>query len=708
MPKGDSREYADIDFRINLLYDAVYNESSENVYSIKPIIKKNIELINIKEPPEFDHSNVFDDAEIDYVGKNMSNWMFTRKSQESKYLSTLEFGIYDGYGNVNDLSRKELYNPAVHYMLSEIVLNEKFKQILLPIMFFDITYDEIKKLKNVIFEKMEKHITPTTKMYVFATERYFNMITLREYIETQFEKITIDHWRSIFFQVFYGLAKLTERSHKFRHNMLNLDAIRIYKISPEIEKYKFGTVDFAVSTMGLEVKITNFFYCSYSDYVKNRDSNIKSDNPYYDVHYFIGSIYHLLNKDKYDIPEYLKNFISDMIPEDLLPNINTDFTGLDERNFEAKSYPIVAPSMIIKKNNFFSKFITEDIMDLSASPVSSENKRITIKSLEGSRSPTDNFSDYSEKTEELFNREKISNYNSNRTNMISGIRRVIIPGYKQNIDLSVSEGGSILDSAERMHKNNVSESRNTESVFTKSKLKRQSEKKVSDSDSRTINLSDTANNSSDELSRAIADLQREHEEKKKNKKSMKSKKSRHQKRQKSSSSDSSTTQRSSSSSVVNHNADISKLDNKFAKQLDGIPANYTGEVPDHILSKLPSLGGESGPINFGQGGLSGLGGLPMMPPNMSQGGLGGLPMMPPNMSQGGLGGLPMMPPNMSQGGPQGGLPMMQNFGQFGGNESGISSLPLLPQSGEQSLQSGGGQQLYKFAEDKSKQKDFFF
>ena len=43
-------EYDNIDFRINLLFDALYDKSNSNCYELKPIIKKNLSLLDLKEP----------------------------------------------------------------------------------------------------------------------------------------------------------------------------------------------------------------------------------------------------------------------------------------------------------------------------------------------------------------------------------------------------------------------------------------------------------------------------------------------------------------------------------------------------------------------------------------------------------------------------------------------------------------------------------
>ena len=51
-------EYDNIDFRTNILFDACYVKKPLECYKFDPIIKKNISLIDIKEPIDFDQSNI--------------------------------------------------------------------------------------------------------------------------------------------------------------------------------------------------------------------------------------------------------------------------------------------------------------------------------------------------------------------------------------------------------------------------------------------------------------------------------------------------------------------------------------------------------------------------------------------------------------------------------------------------------------------------
>ena len=125
MSGENNNEYDHIDFRINVIYDAVYSNTPSQ-YIFNPIVRSTITLQNIKEPDDFDYSHVFD-AKLEFTNK-YNNRLYYKRQSDTSHPCTLSFGRYHGMGNVNDLGRGELYNPTIHYLLSELVINEKFKQ----------------------------------------------------------------------------------------------------------------------------------------------------------------------------------------------------------------------------------------------------------------------------------------------------------------------------------------------------------------------------------------------------------------------------------------------------------------------------------------------------------------------------------------------------------------------------------------------------
>jgi hypothetical protein len=191
------------------------------------------------------------------------------------------------------------------------------------------------------------------------------MYTLKEYIYDNISTITSDDIKNILFQIYITLAKLNERFNKFRHNKLNLDAIRLYiKLEPSDNIYKIGGNQYKLSNNKVEIKITDFDY-SYnsSDYLINNNpyiflNNLTIENPYYDINYITNLVYLYLEllKDKNEninnIIKELKNLFNEIIPEKYRINkIDKieNFNGMNEEQYIKNNDISITPYSIIKK-----------------------------------------------------------------------------------------------------------------------------------------------------------------------------------------------------------------------------------------------------------------------------------------------------------------------------------------------------------------------
>jgi len=482
-------EYDNLDFRLNLLYDATYGNKTSQ-YSIHPIIRNNITLLDIKTPIFYDYSHVFNE-DINFIGKYNGKYIFKRKSKTS-YPCNLTIGVYKNQINVNNLQHRDLYNPLMHYVLSEICIVEKLKHVILPILFFDITLDDVKKHSEEIYEKIKTEAS-NNEIYVYITERYFKMNTLKEYIKEEYKNMTIEHWKVIIFQVFYTLYKIYESVDGFRHNMLNLESVRLYRKekNDSYEPYKIGDIIFNIPNIGVEIKLTDFNY-SNAKFMTNKDAPHTEDNPYYDIHYFMSSLYIYLKKEHLEIPNELNEFINEMIPNIFLPEINKKFEGLNEEQFNKMSSKILIPSNVLKKNNFFSEFI---VMNVSSSNVL--NKNIQIDELNYKEdgvnylSPTD---DSSEKPR-LLARNFPKQYYNKHKKMVKGIKKSVGSKFSEN-DIT---SNNIFEKAEKRTSRRTSGGRRRERIFEKHSDKKQM-KGVSDSDEEkyTIDNVSLADSSFDE------------------------------------------------------------------------------------------------------------------------------------------------------------------------------------------------------------------
>lgn len=524
----NNNEYDHVDFRINIMYDAVYNPV-KSPYILHPIVKSSISLLDIKMPEDYNYNNVLSEK-LDYIGK-YNNKISYKRTCDSAHSSTVTFGRYHGFGNVNDLGRSELINPAIHYLLSELVIGEKFKHVLLPVMFFDIVLEDLKKFCPDAHDKFNNdptlniNVSEKSKINVFVTEHYFQTQTLREYISENYGELTIQHWKVIIFQVLFTLNKITERLQKFRHNMLNLDSIKIYRKKKGGEtQYKIGQVSFSVPNLGFEIKMSDFMYSSTSDHVRNKDTRLIQENPYYDIHYFISCLYLFLIKEYGSIPDGLNKFINEMIPARFMPQPDGKFEGLDEREFDTVSSQMVVPANTLKKNAFFSDFRSQQFQtevevgsanstDLTSDLTKSEAVSIietnpikiselgNIDSDINYLSPTENSSDLKLLAKKIPTNKKKSAQYYNK-DMIKGSRKIIVPGFVN----SESESG-VFDKAEqyRLKSKKDTKSKDEKKIKSKSSKSNKTNKKASKKPSKEEGFSDTDNTNTSNDSEGMFD-----------------------------------------------------------------------------------------------------------------------------------------------------------------------------------------------------------
>lgn len=365
-------DYKSLDVCLNILYDRVYNVEPENCYVVPPITKADIDINTLKRTNHSDWEQIMD-SKFEYMGKFNNKYTFRRISKTS-YPCTVSISIYNPKNlNLNDLNRGELINMAMLYILSELVIAENFPFVLLPLANFDMTREQLLEYPDI----SDKINTDANNYCVNVTEQYYNLVTLKEFFERNIKNMTIRDWRVLFFQVLFALYKISERLRKFRHNMLNLEAVKIYiNKNRNINTFKVIDMTFELPDTDFEIKISDFDKSYTTDYIRNRDTNLISENPYYDIYYFFQNVIYAIEENNVLHTE-LNKFLFEMVPENLRVS-KQDFNGLNETLFEQISSTILTPVIILRKNNFFSEFIKEsrNNMDLSASPLENNSDYI--------------------------------------------------------------------------------------------------------------------------------------------------------------------------------------------------------------------------------------------------------------------------------------------------------------------------------------------
>ena len=348
--------YDQINFCLDLLYNSLYSDN--DCYKLMPIDINEINILDIKKDKSFDFSYSLE-GEVEYLYSDNNKYVFKKKYDV--YAANLAIGVYSkDNNNYDDMLRPEINNMLFSYIISETGIRNKLRHILYPVFNFDITLDKLYKINKTIAGKI-KEGDLESQLYVNITENYHKMMTLESYLRKNINNIDNLFLKKIIFQILYTLYTVQKGLTMFRHNKLDLDAIKVcIKDKEENYVYVVGDQTFNIDNNDVEIKISNFEYATFNNYNK-RDL---PDNPYYDIHYFITKLEMFFKKIDYTNPEFYI-FYESVIIKEFRNEDGSEFKGLNENLYFDKTSNILTPSIIIRKNNFFSNFIKKTMKSTS-------------------------------------------------------------------------------------------------------------------------------------------------------------------------------------------------------------------------------------------------------------------------------------------------------------------------------------------------------
>ena len=272
--------YDDIDTRLNILYDYIYNTKSNNCYIFNGIVRKSITIEDLKMPDDFDGEQVLKEK-MKFIGYYNNRWNFKRYSTTS-FPSMISIGRYKDGKKTNSLNRGEIYDIGMMFIIGEIVSYEKFNHSLLPIMFFDIELCKLKKYNSDIYlqiknNKSECNGKDKDMYYVLVSENYHTTMTLNSYIDENHNNFTKDTIIVLIFQVIYSLYKIYSKLNGFRHNKLDLNSILVVLRNNTKEEiiYNISDEKFKIPNVGIDIKISNYAHSNTKDYYQNSDTDKK-------------------------------------------------------------------------------------------------------------------------------------------------------------------------------------------------------------------------------------------------------------------------------------------------------------------------------------------------------------------------------------------------------------------------------------------------
>lgn len=273
------------------LLDALYNNNIEN-YEITKISLSNLDLKRFKFE-SYDLKSIFNVEKLEFTrkfisgiensDKNVTVLDFLRLDQNIK--TGIQIIAYANKNNMNDISNPININQILKTLFSKIVLENDFRQSLLPIINVDVKGSDLQE-----FEIVKPYINKDKYYSIQITERFYKFSTLEEFLnEYPMNNIILIN---ILFDCLRIIIMIEKYYKNFRYNQFFPQSLycyyRPYKVNDSyIPEIKLG--DYYLSTLD------NIF-----------NNPFASDIPFIDSSY--SDLYQLLN---YLFNKYNKIIIQD-------------------------------------------------------------------------------------------------------------------------------------------------------------------------------------------------------------------------------------------------------------------------------------------------------------------------------------------------------------------------------------------------------------
>lgn len=194
-----------------------------------------------------------------------------------------------------------------------------------------MTTEPTAKMEYKIAEKLKGFGVP--EMYHFKTCKGGKDMLFFEYIDgktlNEFMKgssVSRDVYKSIMAQVLYNLYRIQKEFPTFRHHDLHGGNIIIRKVPVADMKISFPGMMYTISNAGVEPVIIDFGFSKMTG-IKNplvegeahRNIGIyKKSSKAYDVHYFLITMFSIVNPPSNEVQNYVRSFITQLLPRNYL------------------------------------------------------------------------------------------------------------------------------------------------------------------------------------------------------------------------------------------------------------------------------------------------------------------------------------------------------------------------------------------------------
>jgi hypothetical protein len=350
-----------LDEKIKLLYDFVYSNNMNTNIKVDKVNISDITINDIK--IKKNNSDEYNDLITELFMGKFKELNYDKKNKTlvlKRYHDNLPISLfitpYNDTENIKSLQGHNNNDSLFSYLLSSLVLNNKTRHILLPIINVDIEFQQFNDiLKNYnayddYLNEINEDIISNT-FSVRAKENFFKSMKLIDYLSSNECDL-----KKLLFQVIHTLAVIQDEYNGFRHNDMNANNILVYlkKGYRKYDEYIFKGKKYYVPRNKFSIKINNFNYSSIPDYLENSNEIpfYNEDNDYFDLHYFLNTLLHSGNIEPCD--NKTKEFLEKIIPKKYRNKTNSFYL---ERNVM-----LFKPSELLE-DPFFAEYLNEPIKE---------------------------------------------------------------------------------------------------------------------------------------------------------------------------------------------------------------------------------------------------------------------------------------------------------------------------------------------------------
>lgn len=365
----ESKNIYDLEDKINLIYNYLYNINSKNCFSFDKIILGKVGMDDIKIPvtntdDDKDSIEFYNltkkeilDGKFKLINYNENTNQVFLKKYSNQFPITIKISFYPTEKEINSFNSNINNDSLFSYLLSQLVLSKKTKHILLPIMNFDSVLSEIESIiPDDITQKIKEDINNgkiTENCCLQLREHFFKTENLEEYL-----KSNSCSYKILLFQIVHTLAIIQKEFADFRHNNLTSDNILIYRKKDSESYTEYDGLNgekYYIPNKGFDIKIGNFEMAVLPKFygLSNiSNANIKyadKPNAYYDLFIFLNDLLEgstLMSSDNNKCDSETKKFLDKIIP----PHIR----GLSLDKFN-KNIIIASPAQLLS-DSYFDEF----------------------------------------------------------------------------------------------------------------------------------------------------------------------------------------------------------------------------------------------------------------------------------------------------------------------------------------------------------------